>query len=166
MAAEDGGQAGKIVLALDAAGVDPTDFAGHDYTADLAAHLGDDGAYAGDPFKQALAILGLVAAGQGVPEAAVAWLEGSQGAGGSWDDGFGTLDNADATAMAVMALLAAGRSAEDMLIKRIAKMRGLSESEVIRQAIERETSREPISEAPEANSVLAERKEPLDTSVE
>lgn len=55
---------------------------------------------------------------------------------------------------------------QDMLIKRIAKMRGLSESEVIRQAIERETSREPISEAPEANSVLAERKEPLDTSVE
>ena len=113
MAAEDGGQAGKIVLALTAAGVAPADFAGHDYTADLAAHLGDDGAYAGDPFKQALAMLGLVAAGQGVPEAAVAWLEGSQGAGGSWDDGFGTLDNADATAMAVMALLAAGRSAAD-----------------------------------------------------
>ena len=113
MAAEDGGQAGKIVLALRAAGVDPADFEGHDYVADLAAHLGSDGAYAADPFKQALAMLGVAAAGQEIPTAAVAWLEGSQSAGGSWDDGFGTLDNADATAMAVMALLAAGRSADD-----------------------------------------------------
>lgn len=109
----DGGQAGKIVLALDAAGVDPAGFERHDYVADLAAHLGDDGAYAGDPFKQALAMLGLVAAGQEVPAAAATWLEGSQGAGGSWDDGFGTLDNADATAMAIMSLLAAGRAADD-----------------------------------------------------
>ncbi len=113
MAAEDGGQAGKIVLALTAADLAPADFEGHDYTADLAAHLDDDGALAGDPYKHALAMLGLVAAGQAVPESAVAWLEGGQGAGGSWDDGFGTLDNADATAMAVMALLAAGRSADD-----------------------------------------------------
>lgn len=114
MAAEDGGQAGKVVMALDVAGVAPADFGGHDYSAALAAHLGDDGAYAGDPYKQALAMLGLVATGQAIPAPAVAWLEGSQGAGGSWDDGFGTLDNADATAMAVMALLAAGRSAEDL----------------------------------------------------
>ena len=128
MAAEDGGQAGKIVLALDAAGVPPADFAGHNYTADLAAHLGDDGAYAADPFKQALAVLGLVAAGQEVPAAAVAWLEGSQGAGGSWDDGFGTLDNADATAMAVMALLAAGRSAADPSVA--AAVEFLAESQV------------------------------------
>lgn len=113
MAAEDGGQAGKIVLTLRAAGVDPADFAGHDYVADLAAYGGADGAYAGDPFKQALAMLGLAAAGQEIPATAVDWLEGSQAAGGSWDDGFGTLDNADATAMAVMALLAAGRSAGD-----------------------------------------------------
>ena len=113
MAAEDGGQAGKIVLALRAAGVDPADFEGHDYTADLAAHLGPDGAFAVDPYKQALAMLGMAAAGQEIPTAAVDWLESSQSAEGSWDDGFGTLDNADATAMAVMALLAAGRSVDD-----------------------------------------------------
>lgn len=112
-AAGDGGQAGKIVLALVAAGVNPADFEGHDYVADLAGLLGDDGAYAPDPFKQSLAMLGLAAAGQEVPASAVALLEGSQGAGGSWDDGFGTLDNADATAMAVMALLATGRSSDD-----------------------------------------------------
>lgn len=113
MAAEDGGQAGKIVLALRSAGVDPADFEAHDYVADLAAHLGADGRFAADPYKQALAMLGLAAAGQEIPAAAVDWLEGSQSTGGSWDDGFGTLDNADATAMAVMALLAAGRSAAD-----------------------------------------------------
>ena len=112
MAAEDGGQAGKIILALRATGVDPADFEGHDYTADLAAHLGPDGAFAVDPYKQALAMLGMAAAGQEVPTAAVDWLEGSQSAEGSWDDGFGTLDNADATAMSIMALLAAGRSAD------------------------------------------------------
>jgi hypothetical protein len=116
MAAEDGGQAGKIVLALRAAGVDPAGFAGHDYTADLAAHFGSDGAFAGDPYKHALAMLGTAAAGQEIPTAAVDWLEGSQSAGGSWDDGFGTLDNADATAMAIMALLAAGRSADDTAV--------------------------------------------------
>ena len=113
MAAEDGGQAGKVVLALRAAGDDPADFGGHDYVADLAAHLDADGAFAPDPFKQALAILGLAATGQAVPTAAVDRLESSQDAGGSWDDGFGTLENADATAMAVMALLAAGRSSGD-----------------------------------------------------
>jgi hypothetical protein len=116
MAAADGGQAGKIVLALRAAGVDPADFAGHDYTADLAGHLGPEGAFAGDPYKHALAMLGTAAAGQTIPAAAVEWLENSQSAGGSWDDGFGTLDNADATAMAVMALLAAGRSADDTAV--------------------------------------------------
>lgn len=55
---------------------------------------------------------------------------------------------------------------QDLLIKRIAKRHGVSEAEIIRRAIERETSREPIIETPEANSVLAERKEPLDTSLE
>ena len=113
MAAEDGGQAGKIILALRATGVDPADFEGHDYVAALAAHQDADGAYAPDPYKQALAMLGLAAAGQEIPAAAVDWLEGSQTAAGSWDDGFGTLDNADATAMSIMALLAAGRSADD-----------------------------------------------------
>ena len=116
MAGEDGGQAGKIVLALRAAGVDPADFEGHDYAADLATHLSPDGALAGDPYKHALAMLGMAAVGQEIPAAAVDWLESNQSAGGSWDDGFGTLDNADATGMAIMALLAAGRSADDAAV--------------------------------------------------
>jgi hypothetical protein len=114
MAAEDGGQAGEIVLALVAAGQNPRDFAGHDFAAQLEGHLDETGAYGvADAYKQSLAMLGLAAAGQTPPESAAAWLAGKQAANGSWDDGFGTTDNPDATATAVMALLAAGRAADD-----------------------------------------------------
>jgi hypothetical protein len=109
-AAADGAQAGKVVLALTAATIDPRAFQGHDYVADLTSHLEASGAYGvADAFKQAVAILGVVAAGETVPESAITWLEDLQTDNGSWDDGFGTLSSADATAMAVMALLAAER---------------------------------------------------------
>lgn len=112
-AAENGGQAGKVVMALSAAGLDPRDFEGEDYVAILTGQLEPSGAYTvADAFKQATAILGVAAAGEAVPEEALAWLEGAQAGDGSWDDGFGTTANPDATAMAVMALLAGGRSAD------------------------------------------------------
>lgn len=107
----NGGQAGKVVMALTASAVDPRSFEGHDFLATLAGHLEPSGAYGvADPFKQATAILGLAAAGEAVPEVAVEWLEALQEPSGSWSDGFGTDNSADATAMAVMALLAAGRT--------------------------------------------------------
>ena len=66
-------------------------------------------------FNQSLAMLGLSAAGEAMPDSAVAWLLAQQAPAGdmagSWDDGFGTAGNADATAMAIMALVAAGRPA-------------------------------------------------------
>ena len=74
------------------------------------------GAFAGDSYKHALAMLGMAAVGQEIPATAIDWLESNQSAGGSWDDGFGTLDNADATGMAIMALLAAGRSPDDAAV--------------------------------------------------
>ena len=61
-------------------------------------------------------MLGVAAVGQEIPATAIDWLESNQSAGGSWDDGFGTLDNADATGMAIMALLAAGRSPDDAAV--------------------------------------------------
>lgn len=107
----NGGQAGKVVMALTASAIDPRTFGGHDFVATLTGHLEPSGAYGvADPFKQATAILGLVAVGEDVPAAAVEWLEGLQEPGGSWSDGFGTNDSADATAMAIMSLLAAGRT--------------------------------------------------------
>ncbi len=118
-AAENGGQAGKVVLALAAAGLDPRDFANHDFSGQLQGRLDASGSLGvEDPFKQAVAILGLAAAGQPVPGEAVDWLIAHQAANGSWDDGFGTMDNPDATAMAIMALIAAGRETNDDTIAR------------------------------------------------
>ena len=110
-AEDNGGSAGKVVLALSASAVDPRSFNGHDYVADLADHLEPSGSYSsGDPFKQSIAMLGVASAGEPVPNASVLWLEGLQAPSGAWGDGFGTVDNADSTAIAIMAILAAGKT--------------------------------------------------------
>jgi hypothetical protein len=112
-AAQSGGSAGKLVLALVVAGADPRDFAGFSPVITLTQHFSPDGAAnVADPYNQALAILGLVAAEEAVPPEAIDYLLAGQAAGdelaGSWDDGFGTAGNTDATAMAIMALYASG----------------------------------------------------------
>ena len=117
-ASVNGGQAGKVVLALTASAVDPRDFEGHDFVEILTNSLEPSGAYqVNDPFKQAIAILGVASVNQPVPDSAIVWLEDRQGATGAWDDGFGTADNPDATAMAIMALIAAGRGPADSLVQ-------------------------------------------------
>jgi hypothetical protein len=125
-ASANGGQAGKTILALTASAVDPRDFQGQDYVAVLNGQLEPSGAYSvGDPFKQALAMLGVNAVGEAVPVEAMNWLTGQQAANGSWDDGFGTSDNADATAIAIMALVAAGQTpADPALLKAIEFLAG------------------------------------------
>lgn len=105
----DGGAAGKAALALAAAGQDPRAFGGVDYGLKITGQLSPTGQYrVTGPFGQALAILGLRAAGESASPEAVQWLLDQQAregeAAGSWDDGFGVVGNADATALAVMAL--------------------------------------------------------------
>jgi hypothetical protein len=113
-AQENGGQAGKLILALAGTGFDPRDFDGVDVVDILESHLNPDGTYSvDDPFKQSLAILGLAAAGEALPETAVNWLENRQAENGSWDDGFGTENNADATALAIVALVASRKATND-----------------------------------------------------
>jgi len=117
-AGQDGSTAGKTVLALTAAGEDPADFEGNDFVLTLTGHLSPTGQFkVNTAFNQSLAMLGLAAAGEAVPDSAAEWLLGLQAAdgdlSGSWDDGFGTLGNADSTAMSVMALIAAGRGEDD-----------------------------------------------------
>lgn len=107
-----GGAAGKIILALKAAATDATTFAGSDWITLTDSHAAD-GVYAPDAFNQALAILGLAAAGEAVPDSAAQALRELQADDGSWDDGFGTLQNPDATALAIQALLATGALADD-----------------------------------------------------
>jgi len=117
-AAQTGGSAGKLVLALVAAGADPADFAGSDLVATLSEHFAGDGsAGVTDPYNQALAILALAAAGEEVPQEAIDFLLSLQATdgelAGSWDDGFGTAGNPDATARSIMALRAAGFAADE-----------------------------------------------------
>jgi hypothetical protein len=120
-AAVDGSHAGKIVLSLASAGEDPRDFGGQNFVISLTVHLSPTGQYGvNTAFNQSLAILGLVAANEPVPELALEWLLSLQARegdlSGSWSDGFGTDGNTDSTAMAMMALMASGYSdAEDAL---------------------------------------------------
>jgi len=115
---QDESTAGKLVLALSTAGLDPRDFEGEDFVVTLTTHLSQaEQSNVKIAFNQALAILGLAAAGESVPESSVEWLLSLQASdgdlAGSWDDGFGTMGNADSTAIAIMALIASGRSSED-----------------------------------------------------
>lgn len=115
-AATDGSTAGKLLLAVTAAHQNPRDFAGLDLVELLAQHEQPAGQFGVDnAFGQALAILGLAAAGETIPETAVTWLLEQQADDGSWDDGFGTMGNSDATALAIMALVAADGPAADGL---------------------------------------------------
>ena len=109
-----GGSAGKVILALTAANQDTRNFAKKDWVLTLTDQYSATGQFnTPDAFNQSLAIMALVAANEPVPKAAVKWLKDQQASDGSWDDGFGTLQNADATAMSIMALAAAGSPVDE-----------------------------------------------------
>jgi hypothetical protein len=75
----------KVVLALDAAGKDPTGFGRHDLLNEIESTLGGDGHYAGSVvFDDALAALAVVSAGH-TPAATVStWLLDAQCPDGGW----------------------------------------------------------------------------------
>lgn len=106
----DGGKAGKLILALTAANENPRDFLGYNFVVSLTNHISPTGQFGvNTAFEQSLAMLALngLENVRPAPEA-VEWLLAAQETegdlAGSWDDGFGTAGNADATAMAIMAL--------------------------------------------------------------
>ncbi|MFT5196047.1 MAG: hypothetical protein ACI85U_003072 [Candidatus Promineifilaceae bacterium] len=109
-AGQTGGQAGKLVMALTAMGQNPRNFHGVDFVAILKSHASVSGELDSNPFNHSLAMLGLVSAQEMVSATAISTLTSDQGADGAWDDGFGTADNVDATALAIMALIGAGES--------------------------------------------------------
>ncbi len=112
-----GGSAGKVVLALSAASQNPREFAANDWVLTLTEQYSPTGQYnTSDGFNQSLAIMALTAVNEPVPEKAVTWLIDQQADDGSWDDGFGTLQNADATAMSIMALAASDVPAADPVL--------------------------------------------------
>lgn len=86
--------------------------------AQLQAAKGTNGEYGGDIYSDALAILGLRAAGQPVGDDAVAFLKGEQKANGGW-----SADNADqygedsnTTSLVIQALISTGVDSSDPTI--------------------------------------------------
>ncbi|MDF1518885.1 MAG: prenyltransferase/squalene oxidase repeat-containing protein [Brevefilum sp.] len=111
---------GKLNLGLVASGKNPRMFAGKNpiamlletYDPNLNA-FGD----ANNTWHQAMAILGLAAAGEVIPDGAVDTLNSLQTENGGWEYAAGTGIWSDNTALAIQALLAANVSKEDPSIK-------------------------------------------------
>ena len=107
-------QAGTLLAAVAAANADPTDFGGIDLLGQInEIYIAETGAYsttaAGGWFtgeatalSQAWVILGLSAAGQPVPAAAIDWLIDQQDEAGSW------ASDPDTTGLAINALIGSG----------------------------------------------------------
>lgn len=99
--------AGKAALAARALGLDPTSVGGTDLISKVTgAFNATTGRFAADDFSQSLAILGLACTGHSVDAKAVTALRDAQLDDGGW--GFGGSSDADTTAIAVQALIAAG----------------------------------------------------------
>jgi hypothetical protein len=123
------GALAKLLVVADLEGRNPRSFGGHDLVRGLALLMGATGRYEDQPagsdlsnaFSQSLAVMGLAEAGRKVPHKALQFLVGQQCGSGA-AAGFRLLmgnractdpgqADADSTAMAVRALLAAGRPA-------------------------------------------------------
>lgn len=113
------GQAAKLVLAISAAGGDPTDFQGvNPLSLVEASSLSESGIIGFGSFDHALGILSLVASGNDVPETAIAALQRTQIEDGSWSFDGGTATgtgDTNTTALVVQALAAAGMSDDPMV---------------------------------------------------
>jgi len=106
------GQIAKIALAVQAAGRDARAFAGQDLTQRmLAAQKQDTGVIGDGVFSHSLCMLALVRSGVAVPASAVDALERLQARSGGWAFSGGDKVDVDTTALAVQALIAAGRPA-------------------------------------------------------
>jgi prenyltransferase beta subunit len=106
------GQYTKIALAVEAAGLNPAQFGGKDLLAQIKAGYNEKtGVIGANVFIHSSALLALATAKATLPAKAVSALEGLQSPTGGWAFmGSGDPD-VDTTALAVQALIAAGRPA-------------------------------------------------------
>jgi energy-coupling factor transport system substrate-specific component len=109
----DAGDVARTILALEAAGVDPRDFAGEDLVDRMLSQRRGNGSYQGWPGTSAYAVLALRAAGANEAAApTVEWLRKVQGKEGGW----GNLPESPSTAEitgAVLQVLTPGSEAAD-----------------------------------------------------
>lgn len=113
---------GKLALGVAAADQDPRSFVGLDLVLSMTASLDTNlGSYGTTNWDQAFAMLGLRAAGENVPAAAITQLKNRANSDGSW--GFvtalpGDTGDIDSTGLAVQALIAAGVPISDTVISK------------------------------------------------
>ena len=100
------GNIGSLILAVSAAGLDPSSFAGRNLVQDLqCTYNATSGAFNPQVFNDSLAILA-IPSGQ-VPAKAVAWLKSQQNKDGGWPFTAGNGSDTNTTALALLALKSA-----------------------------------------------------------
>lgn len=106
---ESPASAGKLALAVAAAGLDPHSFAGQNLVVAMSrVYSPTTGAFGGSNWDQALTLLGWRAAGESVALTATQRLAQQANADGGWGWIASAESDVDSTALAVQALLAAG----------------------------------------------------------
>jgi len=100
---QSAGNIGSLIMAVSAAELDPTSFAGHNLLQDLACtYVASTGAYNAQLFNDALAVLAIPSGG--VPAKAVDFLSGQQQADGGWEFAAGFGSDTNTTSIVLMAL--------------------------------------------------------------
>jgi Prenyltransferase and squalene oxidase repeat len=108
---EDAGDVARTILALEATGADPRQFAGEDLVERLLAQRRQNGSYQGWPATSAYAVLALRAAGANDATAkTVEWLRKVQGKDGGWGNNPSDAATAEITG-AVLQVLTPGSEA-------------------------------------------------------
>ncbi len=108
---ESRASAGKLVLGLAAAGVDPRRFAGLDLVKTMTGiYSPTTGLFGSSNWDQALNMLGWRAAGEAIPITATEALIARANDDGGWGWNESTESDVDTTALAVQALLSAGQA--------------------------------------------------------
>jgi energy-coupling factor transport system substrate-specific component len=99
------GDLARTILALEATGVNPRDFAGANLVSRLLAKRRQNGSYEGWPNSTAFAVIALRTAGATGPlEPSLAWLNQVQNDDGGWGDVPGSPSTADGTGAVMQAL--------------------------------------------------------------
>jgi len=118
-ASASAGKCAELIQAVEAAALNPRQFAGHDLVATLNAtyHAGTGAFGDGEAFTQALAIQALRAAAAPIPGAAVSYVKNAQDSDGGWNyldrKNNSAGSDTNSTAMSLMALDAAGDHSRD-----------------------------------------------------
>jgi hypothetical protein len=112
------GGAAKLVLGIEAMGLDPTDFGGFDAQAAMEAYYNaGTGQYGDDIFAQSFYPLAKLSGGTTPPAASVTYLEGLQLPDGGWEYccGFGSDTNSAALALRTLVLAGVPASAPSIV---------------------------------------------------